>query len=87
MLKPEDDIKFKLEHFKRNKQVCGIFFTFLTNLNKLVGYEQRDPFMIKHELDEHPDYNDWDRYAQSEYLRLAMEEENQENVEKNLIAI
>ena len=32
--------------------------------------------MIKHELNEHPDYSDWDRFAYSEYLRLAMEEEN-----------
>lgn len=32
--------------------------------------------MIKHDLNEHPDYSDWDRFASNEYLRLAMEEEN-----------
>lgn len=49
----------------------------MTNLNKLVSYESRDPFAIRHEITEHPEYSDWDRFAQNEYLRLAMEEENQ----------
>ncbi|KAL4505892.1 hypothetical protein ABPG72_013653 [Tetrahymena utriculariae] len=80
LLKPEDDIKFYFRHFKAKQNVCGIFFNFMTNLNKLVQYEQRDPFQLKHELNEHPDYTEWDRFAQNEYQRLAMEEENQENV-------
>ena len=53
----------------------------MTNLNKLVSYEQRDPFVARHEITEHPDFTDWDRFAQNEYLRLAMEEENNENNE------
>ncbi|EWS74498.1 EF hand protein (macronuclear) [Tetrahymena thermophila SB210] len=81
LLKPEDDIKFYFKHFKAKQNVCGIFFNFMTNLNKLVQYEQRDPFQLKHELNEHPDYTEWDRFAQNEYQRLAMEEENQENGE------
>ncbi|KAL4480442.1 hypothetical protein ABPG74_020958 [Tetrahymena malaccensis] len=81
LLKPEDDIKFYFRHFKAKQNVCGIFFNFMTNLNKLVQYEQRDPFQLKHELNEHPDYTEWDRFAQNEYQRLAMEEENQENGE------
>lgn len=45
-----------------------------------MAYEQRDPFFIRNEIVEHPDYSEWDRFAQTEYQRLAMEEENQENV-------
>lgn len=36
--------------------------------------------MIRNETIDHPDYTEWDRFAQCEYQRLAMEEENQENV-------
>lgn len=57
-----------------------MFFNFLTNLNKLVAYENRDPFAIRSEIVEYPDYSEWDRFAQGEYARLAREEENQENV-------
>ena len=67
---------FKMKHFKSQQKESGIFFDLLTNLNKLVAYEQRDPFLIKNELDNTPNYTDWDRYAQQEYMRLAMEEEN-----------
>lgn len=85
LLKPDNDIFFKLKHFKEKLSQCGVFFNFLTNLNKLVAYEQRDPFAVKHELTEHPNYSDWDRFAQQEYLRLAMEEENQDNVKSILL--
>ncbi|KAM3136831.1 hypothetical protein pb186bvf_011090 [Paramecium bursaria] len=78
LLKPEKDILFKLHHFKTQMNVCGVFFNFLSNLNKLVAYENRDPFQMKNELTEHPDFSEWDRFANQEYLRLAMEEENQE---------
>ena len=36
--------------------------------------------MIKNELTENPDFTEWDRFAQHEYIRLALEEENAENV-------
>jgi hypothetical protein len=39
LLHPEDDIKFYLHHFKQKKKECGVFFNFLTNLNKFVAYE------------------------------------------------
>lgn len=47
LLKPEDEIKFSLEHFKAKQKQCGVFFNFLTNLNKLVQYETRDPFAAR----------------------------------------
>ena len=76
LLHPENDIMFKMKHMKARLKDCGCFFDLLTNLNKLVAYEQRDPFIQKNELDNTPGYTDWDRYAQQEYMRLAMEEEN-----------
>eukprot|EP00825_Cyclidium_porcatum_P034195 TRINITY_DN36035_c0_g1_i1.p2 TRINITY_DN36035_c0_g1~~TRINITY_DN36035_c0_g1_i1.p2 ORF type:complete len:170 (+),score=28.05 TRINITY_DN36035_c0_g1_i1:176-685(+) len=81
LLHPEDDIKFYFYHFKQFPTQSGIFFNLLTNLNKLVAYEQRDPFIQKNEITEHPEFSDWDRFAQGEYIRLAMEEENQEQGE------
>ncbi len=69
-----------MENLKAHRHVAGVFFNALTNLNKFVAYEQRDPFMIKNELTENPDFTEWDRFAQHEYVRLALEEENAENV-------
>jgi len=53
-----------MKHFKSQLKKCGIFFDLLANLNKLVAYEQRDPFIIKNELDNTPGYSDWDRFAE-----------------------
>jgi hypothetical protein len=36
--------------------------------------------MIKNEIAENPDFTEWDRFAQHEYIRLALEEEDAENV-------
>lgn len=38
-------------------------------------------FAIKHQLTEFPDYSEWDRFAKSEYERLAMEEEGGDDSE------
>lgn len=80
MFHPDNDIIFRMEHFKLQRAIAGTFFNCMTNLNKFVAYEQRDPFMIKNELTENPDFSEWDRFAQHEYIRLALEEENAENV-------
>lgn len=81
MLQPTVPNTFTLDDFKRNRQLASTFFNALVSLNKFIAYEQRDPFTQKHELNENPDYNDWDRFAMSEYVRLAMEEENAEQSE------
>lgn len=47
----------------------------LVNLNKFITYETRDLFAEKGNKTEFPDYSDWDRFAKTEYERLAMEEE------------
>ena len=79
-LKPKLENQFTIEDFKRHMSVSGVFFNCLLNLNKFIAYEQRDPFTMKHEQTENPDFSDWDRFAIAEYVRLAMEEENAENV-------
>eukprot|EP01017_Pseudomicrothorax_dubius_P007160 TRINITY_DN12175_c0_g2_i1.p1 TRINITY_DN12175_c0_g2~~TRINITY_DN12175_c0_g2_i1.p1 ORF type:complete len:535 (-),score=141.47 TRINITY_DN12175_c0_g2_i1:61-1665(-) len=79
IFKPEKEIMFRVEHFRRQRTLAPIFFNIFTNLNKFVAYEQRDPFMLKNEATEFPDYSDWDKFAQNEYSRLAMEEENPDN--------
>ena len=73
--------RYTLDLLLQKKQQCYCFFNYFTNLNKLVSYEQRDPFAIRNELLEHPDFSDWDKFAQNEYQRLAAEEENPENVD------
>jgi serine/threonine-protein phosphatase 2A regulatory subunit B'' len=81
MLHPEVEFQFTLEHFLMKKSISGVFFNALLNLNKFIAYEQRDPFSIKKEINENPDFSEWDRFALMEYVRLAMEEENADNNE------
>lgn len=58
-----------------------MFFNCLVNLNKFIAFETRDLFAIKHQLTEFPDYSEWDRFAKTEYERLAMEEEGGDDSE------
>ena len=81
MLHPEVEFQFTMKHFLQQKSISGVFFNALLNLNKFIAYEQRDPFSIKKEINENPDYTEWDRFALMEYVRLAMEEENADNNE------
>lgn len=79
LLKPEVDGEFRLEHFLNPERVrlTGVFFSVLFNLSKFTAFEQRDPFVVKQQQD--PGFTAWDRYAQIEYARLALEEENQDD--------
>ena len=81
MITPEHEGHFTLTRLKKFNLQVGIFFNCLLNLNKFIGYETRDLFAIKHQLTERPNYTEWDRFAQSEYDRLASEEENGEDSE------
>lgn len=81
MLKPTVENQFRIDDFYGKKTISGVFFNALLNLNKFIAYEQRDPFSIKKEINENPDFSDWDRFALVEYVRLAMEEENADNNE------
>jgi serine/threonine-protein phosphatase 2A regulatory subunit B'' len=58
-------------------RISGTFFNVLFNLNKFIAFEQRDPFLLRQQMAE-PELTDWDRFARTEYARLAMEEETRE---------
>ena len=81
LVKPSHDGHFHFEDLKAVKSQVGIFFNCLVNLNKFIAYETRDLFQVKHQLTEFPDYSEWDRFAKSEYERLAMEEDQGEDSE------
>jgi serine/threonine-protein phosphatase 2A regulatory subunit B'' len=79
MLQPDKDGEFLFKYFIREDKIriSGVFFNVLFNLNKFIAFEQRDPFILRQQMAE-PNLTDWDRYARSEYARLAMEEETRE---------
>lgn len=81
MVKPGFEGHFHYHELKRVRSQIGIFFNCLVNLNKFIAYETRDLFSLKHQLTEFPDYSEWDRFAKTEYERLAMEEEQGEDSE------
>jgi len=44
LLKPVESAQFRLEDFLKKKNDCGLFINFLTDLNKLVAFDQRDAY-------------------------------------------
>lgn len=79
LLQPKEDGIFRFEDFinPQRQRLTGVFFSVLFNLSKFTAFEQRDPFVVKQQQD--PGFTAWDRYAQIEYARLALEEEAQED--------
>jgi len=74
MISPEFEGHFRLTDFKKKRKFAGIFFSLFSSLNKFLAFEHRDPFLAKQEQMDNPSFNDWDRWCADEYLRLAMEE-------------
>lgn len=87
LIKPEKEYQWTIKDFMNNKQYASIFFNSLVNLYKFRDFETRDPFSIRNDLEKNPDFSDWDRFAHYEYIKLTMEdsEENQEDVYSILI--
>lgn len=86
LLEVYDGSGFTLQHFRQKREVAGVFFSILLSLNKFLAYEQRDPFAQKQDRLESPDYTEWDRYCAVEYVRLALEEDEQQAGEDSAIA-
>ena len=61
---------------KRKKEV-GVFINALTDLNKMLAYDQRDPYEESAEKKDHPEWTDWDKFVKPEYKRVESAEENQ----------
>lgn len=79
MIVPGNEVNFTFEEIYHKREMVGIFFNCLCNLNKFIAYETRDLFSIKHQVNENPEFTEWDWFAKQEYERLAMEEENPED--------
>ena len=80
IFKPAKEGNYSIEILKSHREFCPLFFNSLINFNKFVAFEQRDVMAIKHDLLDNPNMNDWDRFVQTEYARLSMEDENNEDV-------
>lgn len=78
MIQPEHEGFFTLRDLKRRRELSGNLFNVLFNLTKFVAFEMADPFAKRQEREE-PQLSDWDRFARTEYVRLAMEEEGEDN--------
>merc|ERR1712100_217111 len=59
------------------KQV-GIFFDCLTNLNKFIAFEQRDPYGDRQKREDAYD-NDWERFAARDYAALSVDDEEEQD--------
>ena len=79
MLKPEVDGRVTLKDLRASK-MSGNFFNVLFNMNKFIAFETRDPFLMRQEREE-PHLTEWDRFARGEYLRLSLEEEQDDEME------
>jgi len=73
---------YSLQDFTAKRNQSGVFFSILLSLNKFLSFEQRDPFAQKQEQLNNPDYTDWDRFCADEYVRLAMEEDEEAATEE-----
>ncbi len=82
LIKPEKEYQWTMKDFLNNKQHASIFFNTLVNLYKFRDFETRDPFSIKNDNEKNPEFTDWDRFAHYEYIKLTMEDsdDNQEDV-------
>ena len=79
MLNPEDASCFTMRDLKRSRALAGTLFNVLFNLNKFVAFETKDPFTVRQEREDAASgASEWDRFARSEYMRLAVEEEGGE---------
>lgn len=78
-ISPKSEGQFKLADFKRRRKFAGTFFSLFSSLNKFLAFEHRDPFQAKQEQLDNPSFSDWDRWCADEYLRLAMEEGEDDN--------
>lgn len=44
LLKPKEGLQFTLEDFLKRKREVGVFINALIDLNKMLAYDQRDPY-------------------------------------------
>lgn len=77
MIFPTVEGQYRLSDFKRKRRFAGTFFSVFSSLSKFLKFEHRDPFTARQEQLDSPHLREWDRWCASEYLRLAMEDDNE----------
>ena len=75
MLHPEREGVFTMRDLKRERLLAGILFNCLFNINKFVAFETRDPFLARQVEPDGTQLSPWEKFAQAEYVRLALEED------------
>ena len=85
--KKEDCPVYMLSELQENPSYAATFFNFLTNLEKLIGYENKDVFKESKDREDYPDYSEWDKFAMYEYKRLSEEDDEEANdmLETNIL--
>lgn len=81
MIAPADPGCFTLRDLRTARPLAGTLLNCLFNLAKFVAFETRDPFAARAERADEPALSDWERFARSEYVRLAVEEEGEESLD------
>ena len=56
LFKTDGSIHFTLEDFLRRRTDCSVFINMLTDLNKLISFEQRDAYEERSVKVENPDW-------------------------------
>jgi serine/threonine-protein phosphatase 2A regulatory subunit B'' len=75
LVTPEVEGRFTLRDIRRCAEP-DVFFNALTNLNKLIAYEQRDPFQMR--ADAQLGLTAWERFVRVEYDAMAADEAEEE---------
>lgn len=75
MLHPQREGIFTMRDLRAERSLAGILFNCLFNINKFVAFETRDPFLARHSDPDGAQLTPWERFAQTEYIRLALEED------------
>jgi hypothetical protein len=76
-MKPKSSLHFTVDDFLKRPKEIGIFINAFTDLNKMLSFDQRDPYEDRAFKNDHPEWSDWDRFVKPEYKRVEAMDENQ----------
>eukprot|EP01025_Chloroclados_australasicus_P014149 TRINITY_DN1661_c0_g1_i10.p2 TRINITY_DN1661_c0_g1~~TRINITY_DN1661_c0_g1_i10.p2 ORF type:complete len:533 (-),score=49.45 TRINITY_DN1661_c0_g1_i10:1826-3424(-) len=76
MLKPNNPRGVTRQDLMKQGKLAATFFDVLFNIHKFWTLENSDPFAVKQERAEVPDFTDWQLFAVQEYARMMYEEES-----------
>ena len=79
-MRPKNSIQFTLADFLAKKNECGVFINMLTDINKLIAFEQKDAYEIRNLKNENPTWKEWDFFVKPEYRRIENAADNEEDM-------